>query len=68
MRKCLGQKWQNHNFGDKTVLKIFFSLDFSLHVIVGCIKPRIQSKKFEFLGKRDFLCQFENFEFLEINA
>ena len=54
MRKFLGRKWQNHNFGDKTVLKIRFSLDFSIHVIVGCIKPRIQSKKFEFFGKRDF--------------
>ena len=37
MRKFLGQKWQNHNFGDKTVLTNFFLLDFSLHVIVGCI-------------------------------
>ena len=46
MRKCLGQKWQNNNFGDKTVLKNLFSLDFSkLHVIVGCIKPRIQKQK-----------------------
>ena len=24
IRKFLGQKWQNHNFGDKTVLKNFF--------------------------------------------
>ena len=42
MRKFFGQKWQNHNFGDKTVLKNLFSPDFSLHMIVGCIKPRIQ--------------------------
>ena len=27
MRKIWGQKWQNHNFGDKTVLKNLFSLD-----------------------------------------
>ena len=60
MRNLLGQKWQNNNFGDKTVLKNLFSLDFSLHVIVGCIKPRIQSNKFEFLGEERFLCQFEN--------
>ena len=32
MRKRLGQKWQNHDFGDKTVLKNLFSLDFSWHV------------------------------------
>ena len=37
MCKFLGQKWQNHNFGDKTVLKNLFLLDFSLHEIVGCI-------------------------------
>ena len=54
MRKFLGQKWQNHNFGDKTVLKNLFSLVFCLRVIVGCINPRIQEKKFECLGKRDF--------------
>ena len=29
MRKFLGQKWQNHNFGNKTVSKNLFSLDFS---------------------------------------
>ena len=35
MRKFLGQKWQNHDFGDKIDLKNIFSLDFGLHVIVG---------------------------------
>ena len=50
-----GQKWQNHNFGDKTVFKYLSSLDFSLHVIAGFIKPRIQSNKFGFLRKRDFM-------------
>ena len=67
MRKCLRQKWQNHNFGDKTVLKNLSSLDFSLHVIVGSIKPRIQSKTFECFVEERFLCQFENLEFLKIN-
>ena len=63
MCKCLGQKWQNHNFGDKTVLKNLFSLDFSLLVIVGCIKPRIQTQKIEFLGKRDFYASLKIWRF-----
>ena len=54
MRKFLGQKWQNRKFGDKTALKNLFSLDFSLHVNVICIKPRSHSKTFECFGKRDF--------------
>ena len=61
----LGQKWQNHNFGDKTVLNRF-SLDVSLHVIVGCIKPRIQLKKFEFLGKRDFYASLKILSFWKL--
>ena len=55
IRKFLGQKWQNHNFGDKTVLQNLFSLDFSLHVIVGCIKPRIQLKSLKFWGREIFM-------------
>ena len=62
MRKLLGQKWQNNNKN-----KTLFSLDFSLHVIAGCIKPSIQSKKFEFLRKRYFYASLKIWSFWKLN-
>ena len=56
MRKFLGQNWQNHNLGDKTVLKNFFLLDFSLHVIVGCNLTKNSIKKsLDFWGRELFM-------------
>ena len=63
MRKFLGQKWQNRNFEDKTILKNLFLLDFSLHVMHQT-KNSIK-KKFNFFADERFLCQFENLQSFE---
>ena len=57
MRKCLAQKWQNHNFGDKTVLKnlFFFFTRFKFTCEFN--------QNVRIFGEERFLCQFENLEF-----
>ena len=53
MGKLLGQKLQNHNFGDKTVSKNLFHY-ISVNMWSVDVSNQEFNKKLEFLGKRDF--------------
>ena len=51
------QNWQNHNIGDKTLLKNILSLDFSLHVSVSMLETKITINRLIFI-ERDILMSF----------
>ena len=54
MRQFLGQKWQNHIFGDKTVLIFFFFTRFKFTCVRWMHLTKNSIKKFDFFGKRAF--------------
>ena len=63
MGKFLGQKWQNHNFGDKNVSKNLFHQILVYMWSFDASSQEFNKKKFEFLGTRDFyaslkICSF----------
>ena len=63
MRIFLGQKWQNHDFGDKTVLQNLFSTRLLFTCGRWMHQTKDSIKKFEFLGKRDFYASLKIWSF-----